>query len=765
MARSKPNTSRRLNPGLPDQEAVRAMATVWLEEQKKAWSDIDPMLQVGASDNETLDNMVAKFLAQFGKVYRIQLQPWLPKNLATAYLRYSCDNSNMRSLSQQLRNVLIRANADKVFIPWNLIFADAAITGTISARKGYQQAKSVILETGSPVACLYVDDISRASRDTSEILDLARLIKEAGKGMIGASDGIDLASDNSKIMVTVNGMLNEQQIDQLRSKVNRGMHDSFLQGKVVSNAPFGYRLVPVKNPDGSVMISSNKKVVQRMEIDSVEGPEVINIFDMFVNQLKSPVQIAHDLNARKVAGRNTWQEPAVKQILRRHIYTGVEYRNMTKVRKDRQTNKVTIIHIPREQWQKREVPHLTILKPGIFEKAQAKLITTAERARKKREAGPKDPEYSHALTYPKLLIRPICKTCRWHLILGNSSNYSAFRCSRGNRHTGGCQLMGYKSVSLIEACVLEKLTEEFFTPAFLTKLLGAANEYLIVEAQKPKLDTVPIKKRIAEIDRELERLANILASEDTTLLKVLIGRVQKLEADKQIAVDHLRQMDVSNGKLPPPIEATDMVAILQKLSELLQMDVGASAAVLDRILGPITAESTDIKSKRGKAWKLCFTLNGAEMMAIAGKAINSPTKDSWEFLSDAGWIMPGIKETVVEVSEAYPEELKRVRARELRAQGLNFTQIAEEMKTTLLQVNKLMDPDPKRYKNQIKSLELRRILISYERLAIEGLRLRAKGLSIGEICGELKTRRDALLRAFDMAKYQGWDLMAGENAG
>jgi len=56
-------------------------------------------------------------------------------------------------------------------------------------------------------------------------------------------------------------------------------------------------------------------------------------------------------------------------------------------------------------------------------------------------------------------------------------------------------------------------------------------------------------------------------------------------------------------------------------------------------------------------------------------------------------------------------------------------------------------------------------LISYERLAVEGLKLKAKGLSIQEICSTLKTKSDALLRAFDMAKDQGWDLMAGENAG
>ncbi len=762
MVRNKPTTSKRLNPGLPDQEAVRAMATVWLEEQKKAWPEFDAKFQVGLSDKETLDNMVAEFLAQFGKPCKIQVPSLLPENLATAYLRYSCDSNNMRSLSQQLRNVLIRANADKVFIPWSLIFADAAITGTISGRIGYQQAKSVILETGSPVVCLYVDDIGRASRDTSEILDLARLIKEAGKGMIGASDGIDLANANSKVMVTVNGMLNEQHIDQLRSKVNRGMRDSFLQGKVVSNAPFGYRLVPVKNPDGSVMISSNKKVVQRMEIDSVEGPEVRNIFDMYLNQLKSPVQIAHDLNARKVAGRNTWQDPAVKQILRRHIYTGIEYRNMTKMRRDRVTNKVTTIHIPRDQWQKREVPHLTILEPGIFEKAQAKLIATAERAKKKREAGPKYPENSNALTYPKLLIRPICKTCRWHLVLGNSSNYSAFRCSRGNRHAGGCQLMGYKSVSLIEACVLEKLTEEFFTPAFLTRLLEAANEYLIVEASKPRQDTVPIKKRIAEIDRELERLAYILATEDTTLLKVLIGRVQKLEADKQIAVDHLRKMDVSNGKVPPPIEATDMVAILQKLSELLQMDVGASAAVLDRILGPITAECTDIKSKRGKAWKLCFTLNGAEMMAIAGKAIDSPTKDSWEFLSDAGWRMPGLEETEVMVSRYSHTKNDQATARALRADGHNISEIARRMGRTHPFVNRMLNDKFQYFGTANRTTERR--VERYKKMAIDYTRLKKQGLFDQEIRDALKTNFKTIANVLAMAKEQEWDLTGDDAA-
>jgi len=113
---------------------------------------------------------------------------------------------------------------------------------------------------------------------------------------------------------------------------------------------------------------------------------------------------------------------------------------------------------------------------------------------------------------------------------------------------------------------------------------------------------------------------------------------------------------------------------------------------------------------------------------------------------------------MVEVSEAYLNDRQRKTAKELRAKGLNFMQIAEAMSTTLLHVNRLMHPDPEKYKKQSALLELRRILLAYERLAVEGLKLRARGLSIQEICGELRTRRDALLRAFAMAEEQGWDV-------
>ena len=177
----------RLTRGRPDQEAVRAMAIVWLDEQRKVWPDYVAKFQASMSNDETINSMVASFMARFGQKDTTHLHPWLPKNLATTYLRYSCDTSNKRSLCQQLLNVLTKSNADCSFIPWTLVFADAEITGTIAARKGYQESKRVILEPGNNVQCLYVDDIGRASRDLAELLGLFRNVMHVGKRVVWTS--------------------------------------------------------------------------------------------------------------------------------------------------------------------------------------------------------------------------------------------------------------------------------------------------------------------------------------------------------------------------------------------------------------------------------------------------------------------------------------------------------------------------------------------------------------------------------------------------
>jgi hypothetical protein len=184
--------------------------------------------------------------------------------------------------------------------------------------------------------------------------------------------------------------------------------------------------------------------------------------------------------------------------------------------------------------------------------------------------------------------------------------------------------------------------------------------------------------------------------------------------------------------------------------------------VLDRIIGPITAECTDIKSKRGKAWKLCFTLNGAEMMAIAGKAIDSPTKDSWEFLSDAGWRMPGLEETEVMVSRYSHTKNDQATARALRADGYNISEIARRMGRTHPFVNRMLNDNFQYYGTANRTTERR--VERYKKMAIDYTRLKKQGLFEQEIRDALKTNFKTIANVLAMAKEQEWDLTGDDAA-
>src|SRR5262249_14694124 len=143
-------------------------------------------------------------------------------SIAAAYLRFSCDKSNPRSLAQQLKLILEKARTANQFIPWSFVFADAAVSGTTADRRGYALANAVLEDASSPISTLYIDEIGRASRDAVEALRLGQLVDTQKKGMIGVSDGFDSSSPMSKMMLSIFAVLQEWFIDQLRSKVKRG---------------------------------------------------------------------------------------------------------------------------------------------------------------------------------------------------------------------------------------------------------------------------------------------------------------------------------------------------------------------------------------------------------------------------------------------------------------------------------------------------------------------------------------------------------------
>jgi len=92
----------------------------------------------------------------------------------TAYVRFGDENSNPRSLDQQLLNVLTRARRDGVIVPWCFVLADAAVRGTLACRRGYTILKSIV-ERRDEFGVLCAEMIAYEGQSA---IDVARLFNE-----------------------------------------------------------------------------------------------------------------------------------------------------------------------------------------------------------------------------------------------------------------------------------------------------------------------------------------------------------------------------------------------------------------------------------------------------------------------------------------------------------------------------------------------------------------------------------------------------------
>ena len=152
-----------------------------------------------AADPSTIaamaDDFERRFRQQHAEAFRLGDTPLAWIALAVAYLRFSDENSNPRSLDQQLLNVLNRAGRDSVFVPWQYVMADAAVSGTLACRTGYTLAKTIVERRDEfGVTWLLIDDLSRMSRNTIESLQHGKLAEATGVRVVGASDGYESAN-------------------------------------------------------------------------------------------------------------------------------------------------------------------------------------------------------------------------------------------------------------------------------------------------------------------------------------------------------------------------------------------------------------------------------------------------------------------------------------------------------------------------------------------------------------------------------------------
>jgi len=636
--------------GLPARQGLIDLARTYLETQARLWSDLVGTPVVPAADEATLaamaDEFERRFRQQLAETFRPGGTPQAWTDLGVAYLRFSAENSNPRSLDQQLLNVLTRARRDDVFVPWCYVLADAAVSGTLACRTGYTIAKMLVERRDeSGVAWFLIDDLSRMSRNTIESLRLGELAGETGVRIVGASDGFDSSNPQSSLLLPVLGSMNEAFVTQLRAKVRRGQDDAFRRGENLAPPGVGYRLVEVRDAEGNLVITHKNTIEKAVEIDLEAAEWTRRGARMIAYEGKSAIDVARIFNEHKVGGKQTWSDGRVRKHYARERLVGKEAFHKTKQVTDRQTGKKRIVTIPEKDWLWRDVPHLRILTDELADAVKLKLGLGAESFGRKAKDRKKK---THRVDlYPKVLIRPICGGCGTPMILGRSDDkYQSFFCFNANHGIKGCKNRGYKSTKIVDNAVLGAVMAHLFTDDFIADLTADVNARLAWIARQPIPTTKKLEQEITNEDRQLKRLTDRLDKVDHTHLDVLITKAE--EMGRQLAAKRERLKEFQRAGRRPRVKSvreTDVRAALGNLRELLQAEVGIAAQVLKALVGDVVVEARKVEGKARPEMVARFTINAIPAMALLARGqaakTDDPTVTMWEFLHGDRWTMPG----------------------------------------------------------------------------------------------------------------------------
>src|SRR5690348_16621047 len=168
-----------------------------------------------------------------------------------AYARFSSDLQHPASIDDQLLACRRYADHHQWQLLEKFVYIDEALSGMgVQHRPGYRRLLEAISISAPPFDILLVDDLSRLSRDTAEILRLVRVLQTQGIRLVSVADGIETGTKVSKLVLSVKAIMNEAYLDDLRDRTLRGLRGRFARKLHTGGRIFGYRSVSVADANG-----------------------------------------------------------------------------------------------------------------------------------------------------------------------------------------------------------------------------------------------------------------------------------------------------------------------------------------------------------------------------------------------------------------------------------------------------------------------------------------------------------------------------------
>ncbi len=283
---------------------------------------------------------------------------------AAIYARYSSDLQRESSIDDQVRICRERIERDGGAVTET--YADAAISGSRAANRPSLQ-RLVSDARLRRFTHVYMEALDRLSRDQEDVAGLFKRLRHADVTVITLSEG-----EISELHVGLKGTMNALYLKDLADKVRRGQRGRVAQQRAAGGLGYGYDVV--RNIDSDGEIDRGVRAVNETEAGVIR-----RIFGEYVAG-RSPRTIARNLNADGVPAPRggAWNASTINGhpvrlhgILTNPLFNGVMIYNRVGYRRDPETGKRQLRSVPSDQWVHVEMPHLRIVDPDTWNKAQS----------------------------------------------------------------------------------------------------------------------------------------------------------------------------------------------------------------------------------------------------------------------------------------------------------------------------------------------------------------------------------------------------------
>lgn len=367
-----------------------------------------------------------------------------------AYARVSMETERLHhSLAAQVSyySALIQKNPEWVYAG---VYADEGISGTNAEKRAEFQRMLDDCETGK-IDIILAKSISRFARNTVDLLETVRHLKELGIEVRFEKEGINSLSGDGEVMLTLLASFAQEESISISNNVKWGIRKRMQAGLPYANGHmqvYGYRW----EGDEMVIIPEEAAIVKRIFQNFLDG--------------KSRLETEREFAAEGITTRQgcRWVDSNIKQVLTNITYTG----NMLFQKE--------FISDPIEKHRRKnrgELPQYYVedTHPAIIDKETFDYVQS-EIARRK-ELGPLANKALNTCCFTGKIKCPYCGFSYVHCTTkrknGKTEDY--WKCGVTKKKGGHCPTSGtILDKKLKEACARALEIPEFDEDAFLERV-------------------------------------------------------------------------------------------------------------------------------------------------------------------------------------------------------------------------------------------------------------------------------------------------------